>query len=108
MATFGRFLLGSAGAELGPTKESEHLLKFESPSPKAVLGVKDFLLKISKLPLEIIDIVIDYAEYWPCTTVTTAGENTAFSSFGNPNQENKFIVSLRVFISPLIRILSNA
>lgn len=47
--------------------------KFESPSPKVVLEVKDLLFKTFKLPLEIVDVIIDYAEYWPRTTVTTSG-----------------------------------
>lgn len=65
---------------------------FESPSPNDVLEVKDVLLKASLLPLEIVDMIIDYAEYWPRTTVSTAVETFAVGGYGNL-REDIFIVS---------------
>jgi hypothetical protein len=62
---------------------------FEHPSPKQVLEVKD-VLKQLRLPLEIIDVVIDLAEYWPCTVVSTGSET--FFVGGSRNQD-EFIVS---------------
>jgi hypothetical protein len=62
---------------------------FEHPSSKQVLEVKD-ILKQLRLPLEIIDVVIDLAEYWPCTVVSTGSET--FFVGGSRNQD-EFIVS---------------
>ena len=73
---------------------------FESPSPNDVLEVKNVLLKAFVLPLEIIDAIIDYAEYWPRTTVSTAGEIFAVGGHGNP-REDTFVVSC-----PASRLLS--
>jgi len=73
-----------------PTSDPESLPKYEPTSRKAVLDVKDLLFK--KLPLEIVDIVIEYAEYWPCTTVTTGGRTTEVGYNGDV-----FIVSLTMF-----------
>ncbi len=64
----------------------------ESPSPSDVLEVKNVLLKAFALPLEVIDVIIDYAEYWPRNTVSTAGEALAIGGYGN-DREDVFIVS---------------
>jgi hypothetical protein len=69
--------------------DHEPLPKYEPVSPKVVFEMKDVLLKI--LPLEIVEFVIEYAEYWPRTTVTTRGRTTKLGSSGNA-----FIVSLSV------------
>ena len=65
---------------------------FESPSPNDVLEVKNVLLKAFDLPLELVDVIIDYAEYWPRTSVSTAGETLAVGGDGNP-REDVFVVS---------------
>jgi hypothetical protein len=63
-----RFIMVS-GIALDPTNDPEPLPKYEPSSPKAIVEVKELLLK--KLPLKLVDAAIEYAEYWPCTTVTT-------------------------------------
>lgn len=62
------------------------------PSIGDVFVVKDILFKKCRLPLEIIDVVIDFAEYWPHTsTIRTGGELKVAA--GRPLYENQFIVS---------------
>jgi hypothetical protein len=63
------------------------------PSIGDVLLVKDVLFRKLGLPLEIIDVVIDFAEYWPHTsTIRTGGEEIKVRA-GRPLTENQFIVS---------------
>jgi hypothetical protein len=38
-----------------------------SPTADDVVEVKKFLLEAVKLPLELVDAIIDQAEYWPHT-----------------------------------------
>ena len=81
--------------------ESESSPPFQHPSPKDVLLVKTVMLKKLRLPLEIVDTIIDWAEYWPCTTVTTRGETSARG--GLENREDELIVSMRpLFILPFL------
>lgn len=95
MAALGRFIMDTAKVALtalnraydpGPSSV------FEFPSPSDVLEVKNILLKASDLPLELVDLITDYAEYWPRTSVSTAGETVAVGGHGNPN-EDIFLVS---------------
>lgn len=48
-----------------------------NPTAADVLAVKRavYLASTSLLPLELIDTIIDYAEYWPCTSVSTTSES---------------------------------
>jgi hypothetical protein len=95
MAALGRLFIDTAKVALtalNRVNDSGPLPEFESPSPKDVLEVKNVLLKAFDLPLEIIDAIIDYAEYWPRTSVSTAGETFAIGGHGNP-REDTFVVS---------------
>ncbi|RDL41635.1 uncharacterized protein BP5553_01614 [Venustampulla echinocandica] len=61
------------------------------PSISDVLQVKETLLE--KLPLELIDVVIDAAEYWPHTTsINTPPAESPFCIRGDANHENQFIL----------------
>lgn len=62
---------------------------FSNPVIRDVLQVKADLAKVSKLPLEIIDLIIDHAEYWPCTISKTKSANSAVGR----QREDVFIVS---------------
>lgn len=59
-----------------------------------VLRVKKCLSKVGTypLPLEVVDTIIDYAEYWPCTT-TEMSEGRKRIQGGNSAGENVLIVS---------------
>ncbi|KAG9242632.1 hypothetical protein BJ878DRAFT_554887 [Calycina marina] len=60
-----------------------------SPSVGGVLDVKDFLFEKFQLPVEILDTIIDHAQYWPHTTVKTTTSTTVNSGAGH---ENRFII----------------
>lgn len=66
---------------LAPPTDPKPLPKYEPSSPKRALEVKDLLFK--KLPLEIVNVVLEYAEYWPRTTVITGGRTTTVGYNGN-------------------------
>jgi hypothetical protein len=95
MAALGRLIMDTAKLALTAlqgTNDSRLSPVFNSPSPKDVWEVKNVLLKTFTIPLEIIDLIIDYAEYWPRTSVCTAGETFAVGGYGN-YREDKFVVS---------------
>ncbi|CAO1606085.1 hypothetical protein XANCAGTX0491_009583 [Xanthoria calcicola] len=49
------------------------------PSMVEVINVKRLLL-VLKLPLEIVDLILDHAEFWPHTTCTSQYRTVVFSS----------------------------
>ncbi|KAL8786020.1 MAG: hypothetical protein Q9213_003001 [Squamulea squamosa] len=55
------------------------------PSMLEVINVKRLLL-ILKLPLEIVDLILDHAEFWPHTTCTSQYRTVVFSSEGKAHQ----------------------
>lgn len=60
----------SNNADANASKQGSHDAgAFENPSTKDVFETKALLLKVSGLPLEIVDLIIDFAEYWPCMSV---------------------------------------
>ena len=58
------------------------------PTINDVLEVKDILSTI-KLPLEVIDVIVDFAEYWPHTT---AMRKTPLDVYGSSEEENKEVL----------------
>ena len=66
------------------------------PSVPDVMVVKAMLLKSIQLPIEIVDLVLDYAEYWPHTTAYVkpgAARNTPLATYGGSNEnDNRFLV----------------
>jgi hypothetical protein len=61
------------------------------PSPEDVLIVKQILTKKGKLPLELVDTIIDSADYWVKTT--TCRTNGEVSILSGRERENKLLVS---------------
>ncbi|KAH8819041.1 hypothetical protein F5884DRAFT_759280 [Xylogone sp. PMI_703] len=59
------------------------------PTVSDVLMVKRLILHVSELPLELVDLIIDYAEYWPHTTTPALLEFIRAYANGD---ENKMIV----------------
>jgi hypothetical protein len=59
------------------------------PSIGDVLSVKEMFLKNGLLPPELVDPVIDFAEYWPHTTSTRKERITVRAG---EDRENQFIV----------------
>lgn len=74
------------------------------PSISDVLQVKKTLLE--KLPAELIDAVIDAAEYWPHTTsINSPPDQTPFCNNAGTDRENQFIVrkpprTVYIWLSP--------
>lgn len=66
------------------------------PSVADVLVTKAMLNKALRLPPELINTIIDFAEYWPHTSSVTeaaSGGTTAFIVRSRAGEENKFLVS---------------
>jgi hypothetical protein len=77
------------------TPDSAYVPIFDSeryaPSVQDILAVKKILTKKGDLPLELVDTIIDFAEYWVrSTTVRTGGE---ISVQAGRERENKLLVS---------------
>jgi len=67
------------------------------PSIEDVLRVKDILMSVQKsnsLPIELVDNIIDHAEYWPHSTTTTFEGQDIQVRAGNERRENCFIVRI--------------
>lgn len=64
------------------------------PSVSDVLAVKEALHNKSKLPYELVDTIVDIAEYWPHTTTKTMFSKPTSVIAGRSREEERFIVSL--------------
>ncbi|KAJ8112697.1 hypothetical protein ONZ43_g5335 [Nemania bipapillata] len=65
------------------------------PSPGQCHEVKRILAKASKFPPEIVDIVMDFAEYWVCTMASidySGTPNGHFAIHGAREDENTFLL----------------
>jgi len=92
--------LYSALPKLGLTAsgKEETIAVEHQPSVQDVLEVKTFLFEKAALPVELLDTIIDYAEYWPHTTVRTTTSTTVMSG---ASRENQFIVSTEQYLLKL-------
>ena len=61
-----------------------------SPSVDDVFRVKANIFEKTRLPIDLIDSIIDYAQYWPHTTTVTTSETIVRT--GRNQIENVFIV----------------
>ncbi|KAK8851611.1 hypothetical protein PGQ11_014090 [Apiospora arundinis] len=64
-------------------------------SPADVFAVKRLLMTAGSLPLELADIIIDQAEYWPCSCVAvdySTVPRQLLAIRGGHNDENKFLL----------------
>lgn len=89
MAALGQYLLSSFSSGLSALSMASSVTERANkvphePSGLDVLNVKDAILHASRNPLpnELIDSIIDAAEYWPCTVVSTT---RAFRATGQPH-----------------------
>lgn len=63
------------------------------PFLEDVLEAKKDLFRGLKIPMELVDAILDYAEYWPhTTTVRRGGEMSVMT--GRERPEDEFVVSL--------------
>jgi hypothetical protein len=110
MAGLGRYLYNTLSNTLwGPPtnidamdeRNEQHEEKAVSSTPNAaphqlsakdIFEVKQLLFDNFDLPLELIDVVIDYAEYWPFTT-SVFSPGTPLQVRSGAGHENIFLVS---------------
>ncbi|KAJ3827099.1 hypothetical protein F5880DRAFT_1609615 [Lentinula raphanica] len=62
------------------TKDAEAASFNGYPTEDDVAAVRVFMLEGFPLPLEIIDLILDFAEYWPCLRVDNSEEIEAVAS----------------------------
>lgn len=77
----------------GAGETAEQIMKEPfQPAVEDVLAAKDSLL--NKLPIEIVDTIIDFAEYWPHTHIGVK-QNSAIDSYRITAgiNEDEFLVS---------------
>lgn len=92
MAFFSTFFNSVYSRLLGPPPVIEYYSSERyKPTVKDVLEVKADLLRKFAIPTELIDTIIDFAEYWPYTTTIRNGPTTSVRAGGDT--ENRFIVS---------------
>jgi hypothetical protein len=62
-----------------------------APSVQDILAVKRILIKTGELPLELVDTIIDFAEYWVRSTTLRTDRKIQVQS--GPGHENMLLVS---------------
>lgn len=65
-------------------------------TPEDITEVKDILVKARNLPLELVDMILDDAEYWVCSSTIIDhddSESGRISIHGAREGENQFLVS---------------
>lgn len=82
MTGLTRFIMSTVNAGLSAfgirdDSEGANSDPFVGPAVEDVLIVKNILQIRGRLPIELIDCIIDYAEYWPHTTTFTTAPQTA-------------------------------
>ncbi|KAK0730317.1 hypothetical protein B0H67DRAFT_477457 [Lasiosphaeris hirsuta] len=79
----------SRGSETDPSKQQDNSTHTYEPSILDVLVVKAMLNKSLLLPPEIIDNIVDQAEYWPHTTTefTSNGDYSIRGGYHGPENE---------------------
>ncbi len=78
-----------------PPENPTHEHTLHEPSVADVLVVKAMLIKALSLPPEIVDNLVDLAEYWPHTSTGISFDSpTAVAHNSTAATENAFIVNL--------------
>ena len=96
---------GSGGLVLQPADQTSQAPPedpaenpLHEPSVADVLVVKAMLIKALSLPPEIVDYLIDLAEYWPHTTAGISFESPTTVARGASPMENAFLVKLTLLL----------
>ena len=89
--TMSTALFGIMDETLDPTNLPIYDSDRYVPSIKEVLAVKRILTKKGELPLELVDTIIDFAEYWVRTTTCRTGRDLIVQS--GRERENKLLAS---------------
>jgi hypothetical protein len=75
-------------------QENQEDFEAYEPSVEDVFSVKTMLSGSFELPLELVDTIIDHAEYWPHTSVIRTGED--FTIRAGAGHENQFLVCTQI------------
>lgn len=104
MAAFGRYIYNSLFGIQTETMDEQSEISWTPcamydsdrylPSVSDVLSTKAILLGGTGLPLELINPIIDFAEYWPHTTTSRSGSTTVRAG---RNHEDQFIVGIPTY-----------
>lgn len=70
----------------------EQLDQPHEPSAADAVVVRLMLLKGKQLPIELVDVILDQAEYWPHESASTS--QSQIIPGGNPAIESALLVSL--------------
>jgi len=98
MSTIGQYIYDTFSTIFNPDLTSESEMASDTPQTphiptvEDVLSTKAFLMEKSNLPLELVDTIIDFAEYWPRTITCRTGGELAVRA-GNGPGENLLLVS---------------
>ncbi|KAI0521591.1 hypothetical protein F5B22DRAFT_634494 [Xylaria bambusicola] len=87
---FRRLPLRNPSPQPPPELKNSH-----EPTPKQCAEVKEILAKTANFPPELIDIIMDFAEYWACSAASidySATSNKQFSVHGGRYDENQFLL----------------
>ena len=76
------------------TLENQEDFEPYKPSVEDVFSIKTMLSGSFQLPLELVDTIIDHAEYWPHTSVIRTGED--FTIRAGIGHENQFLVRSQI------------
>lgn len=95
MAFTGRYVYNSLFGyhTTDATHDIIHTSDRYQPSVNDVFTVKEFLREECGFPLELIDVCIDYAQYWPHTSSVTPAYDYPKSVRSGIAHENEFLVS---------------
>ncbi|KAK8061292.1 hypothetical protein PG994_007658 [Apiospora phragmitis] len=77
------------------TSDTNHTPTEYDASPVDTMTVKRLLMAAGNLPLELADMIVDQAEYWPCSSVTADYSNLprkVLGIRGAGNDGNKFLL----------------
>src|SRR4051812_24918155 len=104
LASFGKFIQNKISKVMASAQDPISQLPlnmqfYESdryqPSIEDVLTVKDVFLSLlpeTPLPLELIDAIIDLAEYWPHTSTTLPPDRRETYVRAGGDDENRFML----------------
>lgn len=76
------------------------------PTPKDCIKVKNIIAKASNFPPEVVDIVMDFAEYWACSVASidyTVTASRCHTIHGGRSNENQLLVSPLLIILLVLR-----
>ncbi len=109
MAAIYRFIVNATSSAMSTLQqnndsanvgdEGQSHPEFDTPNVADVLLVKKMLVLGANLPLEIADLIIDYAEYWPHTSVVTNKSYLAIGAHANRPQDRGDVFIVRISVS---------